>query len=390
MKCLVAALLLLALAGRTPAATCIVNSALDADCADPSACDDGGGHCTLRCALTATNNAGCDHIVGMSGTFSPATALPALGAGATLTCVAGMVIDGANTLTTGLVLSDHSTVVGCEVENVTGTNSGDSAIEMADVSGAVVRGCYVHDNYHGITANYVSVTSGDPVIIGGPNPGDGNVVNNGTDFCLGVRGHVDPGHGPVVEGNVVGTDLGVTTALPCYGGIAVLTDNAVVEHNVVNANVGDGIHVQPTVENVTLTDNDVGTTYCDGAHQINDEGVGTIASGNVEGDCSPKACCYVTDDVSFACFDNVNLPTLSGQPGITIWDANGCANLASGSGTTLVTQFANNCSVPGDVNSNCAAAPANPTPTPTPTSGGAKHNHGPAWCQPGGPMLGCP
>jgi CSLREA domain-containing protein len=262
-----------ALRGRlVPAAgaatTFVVNSTgdgADADTAD-GLCDDGGGKCTLRAALTQANaTPGADTINIQIGTgpqtIAPSTPLPFISeAGVTLDATtqpgyAGapvVMLSGGGALSEGLVIlgSGPSAVRGLVI------NGFGTGVRFSAGAGSVIEGNYIGTNAAGTSAvgNVVGVAlGGTGATLGGTTAAARNVISgNGTGVLV-------VGDANVVRGNYVGLAADGATPLPNTGDgvlfrgalfsglvVDVATGNrvggtAAGEANVIAFNGGDGV-----------------------------------------------------------------------------------------------------------------------------------------------------
>ena len=114
----------------------------------------------------------------------------------------------------------------------------------ADVTGAVALPNYVAG---------VIVSAASNNLIGGTEPGDGNLISANAGFGLNLQGAAD---GTLIEGNLIGTDRAGTSALGNLGaGLAIDSDHTTVggtiaaARNVISGN-GEGIVIGTTTNSV--------------------------------------------------------------------------------------------------------------------------------------------
>jgi|SRR5579884_1030485 len=155
---------------------------------------------------------------------------------------------------------------------------GDASLADTASSGNTIRGNLVGTDITGKTAipNVVGITDfyASGVVIGGPDPGDGNVVAAGSSTYAAIWVAGESGaraDGAVVEGNLVGTTLDGTAALGNSGPGVLLqgTTGSLVKDNLVSGNDGDGIQLTTGASGATVAGNKVGTNAA-----------GTAALGN--------------------------------------------------------------------------------------------------------------
>jgi len=200
-------------------------------------------------------------------------------------------LDATGTLAAGngngiSVFSSNNTIGGSTANerNVVSGNSSGSAIVLGGGSNTV------QGNYVGTTADGLSslgnldglgvISNGNT--IGGPNPGEGNVLSGsitpsgagaGVSFSSSAASNT-------VEGNLIGTDKNGSVAIPnSRRGIYVGSDagaNNVIRGNVVSGNAGDGIDLFGN--SVTVHGNLVGTTAA-GTAALANTGFGIATSG---------------------------------------------------------------------------------------------------------------
>jgi hypothetical protein len=170
----------------------------------------------------------------------------------------GIVILGG---TTGNVIGGSAAGAGNLISgNATGvqsTGGGAGNLIQGNLIGTNVTGTGALPNGDGI-----SLTATTGFLIGGPNPGEGNVISGNTDSGI----HVSVGNGVTIQGNKIGTDPTGTEALA--NGVGILTSNAPLvviggdfnagEGNLISANQHQGINVTGSLGTV-IKGNTIGT-----------------------------------------------------------------------------------------------------------------------------------
>ena len=233
--------LLLSTLGSAHAVTLVVDSSGDGADVEPGdgLCDDGSGQCTLRAALDEANaNAGTDTIafdIPGAGphTIRPAAPLPVIsdmlvidgysqsGARASTNppglgsnAVLMIELDGtsAGPGATGLQIAWGGTIV----RGITINRFDRDGVLLRVNGGNVIEGSFIGTDVTGTIAlgngeSGVWISNSDGNTIGGASPAASNLLSGN-----GVRGVLISGSssGNVVEGNLIGTDLTGTVALP--------------------------------------------------------------------------------------------------------------------------------------------------------------------------------
>jgi len=249
------------------------------DDVDDGTCE--GTHCSLREAINAANANGAtaDTITfSVTGTISPATALPDLSAGNTTIAGANqqVTIDGSGlpggtaclnlgsngNVVEGLVIRNCATYgirLGGGGNRIGGTTA--SARNVIRDSNIGVGGTGPQVTGNQILGNYIGVNqAGDAAApnvcgiilfygatgntVGGAVPGARNVISGNSPYCAGVKLQ---GAGPdnVVQGNYIGLDSSGSFAIPNGAGVALddgPTQNSVLD-NVISGNRGPGVFV---------------------------------------------------------------------------------------------------------------------------------------------------
>lgn len=393
--------LLLLCAAAAHAATFTVDDAGDAgdDDTGDGICHTAGGVCTLRAAIEQANTLVGSHAIditsGLAITYAgnativtPVT-LTCLGA----TCCTGLDCSSASWPTSinfgnaagGLKLNGaNSTIHGCEVYGVTGSDSTAYAIGVGGASSSATCNS-VHDSWGGII---VVADSGST--IGGASSGDANWAHN-NHFGLTVFG------GGAIRGNITGTTANGLAADANVIGIYVEGgDGDVVDGNLTSANTEEGIFVKDaSITNATISNNLVGVNrpanadLCNytsnGAfqvdHQITDNGTGTTLTNNTLG-CQPAPTetpantptpappeCIDIDTQNFglgdwSCVDgSINLP-FQGSEAAMLTFLTGIG--ATGHPGTY--RLGGSCVPSVDAPAGHCVGPATPTDTPVPTN----------------------
>src|SRR5262249_52290216 len=109
----------------------------------------------------------------------------------------------------------------------------------------------------------ISLTATTGFVIGGPNPGEGNVVSGNTGSGI----HVSVGNGCTIQGNKIGTNSAGTEALGNQYGIFVSSAPSLViggdfnagEGNLTSANAFDGISLGNGTTGTVIKGNTIGT-----------------------------------------------------------------------------------------------------------------------------------
>ena len=158
--------------------------------------------------------------------------------------------------------------------------------------------------YNGLESQGTGISiSGQDTLIGGPNPGEGNIisniigdyVNNGTGSGIVLNSLASPVHNVTIQGNYIGTDVDGVAPLPnaaygieivgAFGDSSVLSDvliggPSVGDGNIISGNDAGGIHII-SASNVTVQGNSVGLDYTGSALPNGSQGttLGTPGAG---------------------------------------------------------------------------------------------------------------
>lgn len=278
---------------------CVVDSTSDADCATPTpvpptplagplACDDGTGHCTLRCAFTAFSQTSCQantisfniptpgpHTIVLGsalneiggffptidGTTQPGTDCGNLWAPTPTPPVLNVIIDGTGMPGNRAFTTSPTLMQGLKFINFpTGANSiigemgGDHSYTIrCNVFDGNDRTCIGQATDAGLTSN---------LLVGGPNAGDGNVIIN-SGPAIAISG-ISIANG-LAQKNWVGVDPATGLPAPNTGiGIeaseVTSTTNTVIDANLVSTSGQSGIVVDPLAAVVTIQNNLVGVS----------------------------------------------------------------------------------------------------------------------------------
>jgi hypothetical protein len=160
--------------------------------------------------------------------------------------------------TTGFYLSAGSTTVRGLVMN------GFSQAMLLTGGGNVIEGCYIGTDATGTLAPFtaghgIRMISSDGNVIGGSSPSAGNLLS-GNFIAI----EVESSDGLVVQGNLIGTDLTGTKALPNATGISLNGNDATIggsepgEGNLVSGNIGSAIAMN-SGSGVVIRGNFIGT-----------------------------------------------------------------------------------------------------------------------------------
>jgi hypothetical protein len=163
--------------------------------------------------------------------------------------------------TTGNVIGGSTAAAGNLISGNTAgiqsTGGGANTIQ-GNLIGTDVTGNSPLPNEEGIT-----LTGTTGFLIGGPNPGEGNVISGNTGNGI----HISVGNGCTIQGNKIGTNSAGTEALPNQYGISGSSAPALViggdfnagEGNLISGNQFDGISLGIGSNNAVIKGNTIGT-----------------------------------------------------------------------------------------------------------------------------------
>ncbi len=230
----------------------------------------GEGDCTLRAAIQNANDlAGTDTIefnISGSGshTITVTSDLPTITNDLTINGASQpgfsgsplIAIDGSDTFGTGLLMTSTTTVRSLNIRGFVGRS-----ILISGGNNHTIQGCYLGTDITGTVASatdyglHVQLSDGNT--IGGPNPGDGNIISgNNFEGIVFVNSNDN-----TVQGNFIGTDAGHTLLIPNgtpandNSGIYGTGNNNIIggliagEGNYILGNNGDGIFWEGGVDN---------------------------------------------------------------------------------------------------------------------------------------------
>ncbi|MBC8401565.1 MAG: T9SS type A sorting domain-containing protein [Candidatus Marinimicrobia bacterium] len=167
-----------------------------------------------------------------------------------------------------------------ETRNIISGNN-DAAIYVGDdASNNIIQGNYIGTDVTGtisLGGNGISVASPDN-LIGGTEPGAGNLISGTIGAGIWIGDDSPGSERNIIQGNLIGTDITGTIALPNEEGIVIIAANNTVggttegAGNVISGNTNNGIGIYAEVLLVSgniITGNKIGTDI-----------TGTIALGN--------------------------------------------------------------------------------------------------------------
>jgi hypothetical protein len=215
-----------------------------------------GGSSTVRAIVVRGMNTGIavessgNHVEGcFVGTDVTGTVSAPNGTGVTLTAGTSGNMIGGSTAGAGNLISG----------NVTGiqSTSGGANVIQGNLIGTSITGNSTIPNGEGI-----SLTATTGFLLGGPNPGEGNVISGSTGNGV----HVSVGSGCTIQGNKIGTNSTGTESLPNHYGIVSSAASALViggdfnagEGNLISGNQLDGVSILGGVGTV-VKGNTIGT-----------------------------------------------------------------------------------------------------------------------------------
>jgi hypothetical protein len=182
--------------------------------------------------------------------------------------VPGVVVMGGNSTLRGLVLNGFGT-----------------AILFQSGGGNVVEGCYVGTDAAGTGdassgGEGIRVITSDNNRFGGSAPGAGNLISGNDSVGIGL----ESANGTIIQGNLIGTDITGTVAIPNGAAITIAGDNTTIggsapgAGNVISGNLGNAI--QSGGSGVTIQGNFIGTDITGTKALAN--GMGVNASGGAD------------------------------------------------------------------------------------------------------------
>ncbi len=259
-------------------------------------CNDGFGDCTLRAAIEQANyTGGLDTILfDIPGagphTIQPNYALPSISESIVIDGTLEpdfsgspiIELDGSNAGEADgiLVTSGNSTIRGLVINRFNGTG-----ITLDQLGNNIIQGNFIGTNITGTDTlgnsgdGGIVLSSSSGNIIGGTTPGARNVIsgNDGNGVSI-VSGDGSEATENIIQGNLIGTDVTGTIALPNHSGIIIIAANNIIggsvegADNVISGNTWEGIGIYsdviPAVGNI-IVGNKIGTDI-----------TGTTALGN--------------------------------------------------------------------------------------------------------------
>jgi hypothetical protein len=184
----------------------------------------------------------------------------------------GLTLDGRNSTITGLVIG------GFDGRGVFINGSGNRVV--GNSIGTDATGTAAHANGWGVWIYYI----GSDNSIGGPRPGDGNVISGNLHGGIGVDG----GSGNTFQGNFIGTDASGTQALPNGYGVELFSGSGNTvgggtvpgAGNVISGNLYDGIGIYS--DGNVIQGNFIGTDLT-GTHPLGNGGDGVAIQSFLHG-----------------------------------------------------------------------------------------------------------
>ena len=220
----------------------------------------------------------------------------------------GVTIGGAVAPASGLISA---------AANVISANSGEGI--QNDSNGTLIEGNLIGTNPTGTAAVGAGgfdiwLSSGNDATIGGTIPYSGNLLSNAAggpgDAAIIAEGNATTG--TLIEGNLIGTDITGTTAIPnSYGfrlqnGTFTIGGTTVGARNVISGNTYGGIDIESTGNDQDLIEgNYIGIT-ADGNHPLGD-GVGVHVAATSSGDTIGGAVPGAGNVISANAFDGISV-----------------------------------------------------------------------------------
>ncbi len=161
------------------------------------------------------------------------------------------------------------------------SGNGSNGINCAISSDVIIVGNFIGTSHDGMNRidNFtgISLSSGATNInIGGPNPGESNIISGNSNYGVEVNGNTTTGN--LIEANFIGTSVnGNASIANNAGGIRLYNQtqvNAIIDNLISGNNAGAGVLIEDANTSFnTVEGNRIGTNVAGNAALANDEGV---------------------------------------------------------------------------------------------------------------------